>query len=108
MRQATIFALIMALNASASSAQEGVAVPPTEPRCWLGSMTYSPGVTMRASNQRMLCTIEGAWTGTEAWASGCISGGDFYSVGAIENVANSEVQVICDQDGTWVERPRVE
>lgn len=63
---------------------------------------------MRASNQRMSCSAEGLWTATDEWAAGCVRDGEFFSVGAIENVTNNDMTLICDQAGTWLERPKAE
>ena len=76
-----------------------------EPRCWLGSASFSPGVVIRASNQRMQCTPEAVWINTEAWSAGCFRAGDFFSVGSVENVPNNEMTIECREDGTWIERP---
>lgn len=84
------------------SAQETTNLPMEQPRCWLGAMSYSPGATIRAGDEVMVCTTEFVWAPIEQRAAGCLHGGDFYGVGAVQN-ASSQQQILseCRPDGTW-------
>lgn len=84
-------AFLMVSNAA--FAQEQLA--PEQPRCWLGSTSYSPGATVRAGEGVMLCTPSFAWETSKAAASGCVFEQRFYSTGAVHE--GNE----CQPDGTW-------
>jgi hypothetical protein len=82
------------------------AQPPEQPRCWLGSTGYSPGATMRAGSAVLVCTPAFTWEPTMGPAGGCLHGGDFYSVGAIQNASNQQQRLTqCQPDGTWTALP---
>lgn len=71
-------------------------------RCWLGSVSYSPGATARAGNAVMVCTADFTWSPTEAWASGCIHAGRFYAPGDLKrDFVQQEEATRCLLDGTW-------
>jgi hypothetical protein len=82
-----------------ASAQD--AVP--QQRCWLGSLSFSPGATARAGGQTMACMADFTWGSTDQEASGCISGeGKFYGVGAVENTRfGSSQEMQCAPTGIW-------
>ncbi|MDX8500720.1 hypothetical protein RFM99_20150 [Mesorhizobium sp. VK4C] len=84
-------AFLMVSNAA--FAQEQVA--PEQPRCWLGSTSYSPGATVRAGEGVMLCTPSFVWETSKAAASGCVFEQKFFNTGAIHE-GNK-----CQPDGTW-------
>lgn len=77
----------------AAFAQEHVA--PEQPRCWLGSTSYSPGATIRAGEGVMLCTPSFVWETSKAGASGCVFEQKFFNTGAVHE--GNE----CQPDGTW-------
>ncbi|RWD66873.1 MAG: hypothetical protein EOS36_03915 [Mesorhizobium sp.] len=85
-------AFLMVSNAA--FAQEQVA-PEQQPRCWLGSTSYSPGATVRAGEGVMLCTPSFVWETSKAAASGCVFEQKFFNTGAIHE--GNE----CQPDGTW-------
>ena len=88
------------LGSGAAAAAQDAAV--TEPQCWFASMSFSPGVTLRAGEDVMKCEPGGSWSANTASASGCIRDGRFYSVGAIQIVANTQDRaLVCAADGTW-------
>jgi hypothetical protein len=71
-------------------------------KCWLGSMSYSPGATARAADRVMVCSADFTWQQTEAMASGCILEGEFFSVGTIENGPRSgSIKLVCIETGEW-------
>lgn len=71
-------------------------------RCWLGSLSFSPGATVRAGSQIMVCSSENAWEPTPEAASGCIFDGDFFGVGAVDNGPRQDAQrMFCRNDGVW-------
>lgn len=73
-----------------------------ETRCWLGSLTFSPNSTIRASDKVMICALSGLWEPTDKPASGCIREGKLYSIGSVEGVPNSKSDFLtCDESGVW-------
>ena len=95
-------ALFLLFVSTAPGAAQSVVIPPEQPRCWLGAMSYSPGATIRAGTTVMVCTSDFAWVPTEQEAAGCVHSGNFYGIGAIQN-ASSQQQILseCRPDGTW-------
>lgn len=94
MRPVCLMALFFAAPGVGWAQQQEMAAP--QPRCWLGSMSYSPGATVRAGDNVMLCTPAFAWEpATKSAASGCIFKSEFYNSGAV--VSGNE----CQPDGTW-------
>ncbi|WP_425416514.1 hypothetical protein [Oricola indica] len=86
-------AIVMALFSLGAAAEE---------RCWMGSASFSPGVTVRAGNSIMVCTPESSWQNTDTWAAGCFSDGKFFSVGAMQSTDTQPPVILqCNQDGTW-------
>ncbi|RDE08374.1 hypothetical protein [Pelagibacterium lacus] len=78
--------------------------PPTDtqPRCWLGSASFSPGATVKAGNAVLECSSDYHWIATEQWSAGCYHSGAFFSTGAIQNSSNQQqVLTRCEPDGTW-------
>lgn len=70
--------------------------------CLFVGESYSPGATIRAGNQVMVCTSDAVWELSESWAAGCFFGGDFYSVGSVnKGSAKGDVRTVCLKDGTW-------
>jgi hypothetical protein len=94
MRYAVLAALL--LSSAPAIAQE------SQPRCWLGNMGYSPGATVLAADTVMMCLPDFTWAVTDKLASGCIAGGEFYSVGAVDNGPRSDsTKMKCLSNGTW-------
>ena len=97
---ATTALCLILLSGNGAVAQEDA----TEgPRCWFGSMTFSPGATVRASGVVMTCSTEMVWESSpNSAASGCIFDGEFFAEGAvIPDSANYEPKSVCHSDGTW-------
>src|SRR5712692_8808560 len=69
--------------------------------CWVASMTFSPGATIRAGSQEMLCQKDGAWAATDNAAAGCFREGKLFSPGSLEAVTGSNAQIVCQPDGSW-------
>ncbi|TPI58646.1 hypothetical protein FJ417_18665 [Mesorhizobium sp. B3-1-7] len=92
MRMMVVIAAFLTVS-NAAFAQEQVA--PEQPRCWLGSTSYSPGATVRAGEGVMLCTPAFVWETSKAAASGCVFEQKFFNTGAIHE--GNE----CQPDGTW-------
>ena len=73
-------------------------------RCWLASRTYSKGIVIMSADGALVCNAQGHWEATSSAVTGCISGSDFYGVGAtMQRFANSPISV-CSEDGTWRDR----
>lgn len=90
------------VGVSSTCAQDGPQTFVSEPRCWLGSITFSPGATIRASNKVMICETGGTWAASDEAASGCILEGKFSSTGTLEGVSNNKaVSIECMADGAW-------
>ncbi len=71
-------------------------------RCWIGSLSYSPGSTARASDRVMVCSEAFVWEPVEAAASGCVLEGKFYSTGAVDSGPRAGAQAsICSEQGVW-------
>ena len=77
----TIVAVLGIIGASAFE-QDQTAVA-EQPRCWLASIRYSPGATVRAGNEVKICGPDFTWLPTTDWASGCIHESEFFSVGDV-------------------------
>jgi len=74
----------------------------TAARCLLGSKTFSPGATIRASSGVNVCNPDGTWAVTDKPAAGCFFADAFYSVGATSSVSgNKAVTATCNPDGSW-------
>jgi len=74
----------------------------TAARCLLGSKTFSPGATIRASSGVNVCNPDGTWAVTDKPAAGCFFADAFYSVGATSSVSgNKAVTATCNPDGGW-------
>ena len=74
----------------------------TAARCLLGSKTFSPGATIRASSGVNVCNPDGTWAVTDKPAAGCFFADAFYSVGATSSVSgNKVVTATCNPDGSW-------
>ena len=74
----------------------------TATRCLLGSKTFSPGATIRASSGVNVCNPDGTWAVTDKPAAGCFFADAFYSVGATSSVSgNKAVTATCNPDGSW-------
>ena len=74
----------------------------TAARCLLGSKTFSPGATIRASSGVNVCNPDGTWAVTDKPAAGCFFADAFYSVGATSSVSgNKAVTATCNSDGSW-------
>lgn len=83
-------------------AQSQTSPDPTPARCLLGSKTFSPGATIRASSGVNVCNPDGTWAVTDKPAAGCFFADAFYSVGATSSVSgNKAVTATCNPDGSW-------
>ena len=90
--------LALMLSATPGWAQEDA----PQPRCWLGSMGYSPGATMKSGDVVKVCGTDFTWQPTGELSSGCVAEGEFYSTAAIDNGPNAQaVKSVCQADGTW-------
>ncbi|WP_417585079.1 hypothetical protein [Pelagibacterium sp.] len=71
-------------------------------KCWLGSLSFSPGATAKAGNAVLECSAEFQWIETNQWAAGCYHEGNLYSTGSIQNASTSQQALTrCEADGTW-------
>lgn len=101
--------IILALVATTTSfafgqSQSGAEVTPA--RCLLGSKSFSPGATIRASSTVNVCNPDGTWGTTQQTSSGCFFNDAFYSVGATSSVSgNKTMTATCNADGTWSSAP---
>ena len=96
--------LIIAALVATPSLAFAQAQTPTETaaRCLLGSKTFSPGATIRASAGVNVCNPDGTWAVTDKPAAGCFFADAFYSVGATSSVSgNKAVTATCNPDGSW-------
>jgi|SRR6476620_8527621 len=96
--------LIIAALVATPSLAFAQAQTPTETaaRCLLGSKTFSPGATIRASSGVNVCNPDGTWAVTDKPAAGCFFADAFYSVGATSSVSgNKAVTATCNPDGGW-------
>ena len=95
--------LIAALVATPSLAfAQAQTTTETAARCLLGSKTFSPGATIRASSGVNVCNPDGTWAVTDKPAAGCFFADAFYSVGATSSVSgNKAVTATCNPDGSW-------
>jgi hypothetical protein len=71
------------------------------PSCWFGSVSFSPGTTVRAGGSVMVCAAGTAWEPTTDEASGCLFDGKFFSVGSIHASFSAAPPMECQTDGTW-------
>ena len=96
MRRLTTIALSVILGTSATAQMA------EQSKCWLGSLSFSPGATAHTGAGISLCSLDFTWIPADAKASGCIAGDEFYGVGAIENGPRSgSVKMECTDLGTW-------
>ena len=95
--------IIAALVATTSLAfAQAQTTTETAARCLLGSKTFSPGATIRASSGVNVCNPDGTWAVTDKPAAGCFFADAFYSVGATSSVSgNKAVTATCNPDGSW-------
>ena len=94
--------LLIAGSSSLAHAQTTTVQVPEDKRCFLGNMAFTEGVTMRASNQVMVCTKGGAWVNSDLWAAGCLSDGKITSTNQTIRLANHDgMSTKCLADGTW-------
>jgi hypothetical protein len=96
--------IIVALVAAPSFALAQSQTPSdtTPAHCLLGSKTFSPGATIRASAGVNVCNSDGTWGTSDKPASGCFFNDAFYSVGATSSVSgNKAMTATCNPDGTW-------
>jgi len=101
MLRTLIIAALVALP-SFAFAQAQTTTETTPARCVLGSKTFSPGATIRASSGVSICNPDGTWTITDKPTSGCFFADAFYSVGATSSVSgNKAMTATCNSDGTW-------
>ena len=71
-------------------------------KCWIGSLSFSPGAIAHTGGRTSVCSTDFTWEPTEGRASGCIAADEFYSVGAIENGPRSDsIKMECKDSGTW-------
>ena len=91
---------------SLALAQSQTTSDTTPPHCLLGSKTFSPGATIRASAGVDVCNTDGTWVQSDKPASGCFFNDAFYSVGATSSVSgNKAMTATCSADGTWSTAP---
>ena len=101
MLRTLIIAALVAMP-SLASAQAQTTTETTAARCLLGSKTFSPGATIRASSGVNVCNPDGTWAVTDKPASGCFFADAYYSVGATSAVSgNKAMTATCNPDGTW-------
>ena len=96
--------IIVALMATPSLAlaQAQTGGDATAARCLIGSKTFSPGATIRASSTVNVCNADGTWGASDKPASGCFFNDAFYSTGATSSVSgNKAMTATCNPDGTW-------
>jgi hypothetical protein len=101
--RALIGVAVAALMAVPVAAQEA-AIIQEQNRCWLGSISFSPGAAMRAGDAVMKCSDDFKWIMSNSYAAGCILAGKFYHSGAIENGPNQQaIKQRCEDDGSWMQ-----
>jgi len=101
MLRTLIIAALVALP-SFAFAQAQTTTETTAARCLLGSKSFSPGATIRASSGVNVCSPDGTWAVTDKPASGCFFADAYYSVGAASAVSgNKAMTATCNSDGTW-------
>jgi hypothetical protein len=102
----TLIIVALVATPSFAFAQSQSAADTTPARCLLGSKTFSPGATIRASSTVNVCNPDGTWGITQQTSSGCFFNDAFYSVGATSSVSgNKTMTATCTADGTWSSAP---
>jgi len=100
MLRTLIIAALVAMPSLASA--QAQTTETTAARCLLGSKSFSPGATIRASSGVNVCSPDGTWAVTDKPASGCFFADAYYSVGAASAVSgNKAMTATCNSDGTW-------
>ena len=100
LRTLIIVALVAVPSVALAQSQTPSETSPA--RCLLGSKTFSPGATIRASSTVNVCNPDGTWGITQQTSSGCFFNDAFYSVGATSSVSgNKAMTATCNADGTW-------
>ena len=98
----TLIIAALVATPSLALAQAQTTTDATPARCLLGSKTFSPGATIRASSGVNVCNPDGTWGTSDKPASGCFFADAFYSVGATSSVSGSKtLTATCNPDGTW-------